>query len=116
MVFTSLGVLRFFRNDKGESLVEHGLDRLPRTRRTITSAFATIAYMNLALIALILVQVPTGMHAAPYPNYPAHLVNGLCDAGPFTGTPYGPCPGSPGFRIPVRSSPDAADPPAPGSL
>jgi hypothetical protein len=97
MVFTSLGVLRFFRNDKGESLVEHGLDRLPRTRRTITSAFATIAYMNLALIALILVQVPTGMHAAPYPNYPAHLVNGLCDAGPFTGTPYGPCPGSPGF-------------------
>jgi hypothetical protein len=105
MVFTSLGVLRFFRNDKGESLVERGLDRLPRTRRTITSVFATIAYMNLALIALILVQVPTGMHAAPYPNYPAHLVNGLCDAGPFTGTPYGACPGSPGFRIPVERTP-----------
>jgi hypothetical protein len=104
MVFASLGVLRFFRNDRGQSLVERGLDRLPPGRRTVFSVFATIGWMNLALIALILCQVPTGMHAAPYPDYPAHLVNGLCDAGPFTGTGYGPCPGTPGFRIPLKST------------
>jgi hypothetical protein len=101
MVYSLLGVLRYFRNDKGQSLVERGLDHLPRFRRTATSTLATIAYLNGSLIALILLQIPTGMHAAPYPDYPAHLVNGLCNAGPFHDTRYGPCPGAPGFRIPT---------------
>ncbi|HEY1968473.1 MAG TPA: spirocyclase AveC family protein [Pseudonocardia sp.] len=102
LVFGLLGVLRHFRDDRGHHLVERGLGHLSPRRRTVTSVFATIAYMNGALIALILCQVPTGMHAAPYPNYPAHLVNGLCNAGPFSHTAYGPCPGSPGFRIPIN--------------
>jgi Spirocyclase AveC-like len=105
LVFGLLGVLRYFRDDKGRSLVERNLGHLTPGRRALTSVFATIAYMNGTLILLIACQVIPGMHAAPYPKeYPAHLVNGLCDAGPFTGTRYGPCPGSPGFRIPVQGS------------
>jgi hypothetical protein len=103
MVFGLLGVLRYFRNDRGQTLVERNLGHLTPGRRTLTSVFATIAYMNGALILLVLIQILPGMHASPYPReYPAHLVNGLCDAGPFTDTRYGPCPGSPGFRIPLR--------------
>lgn len=103
LVFGMLGVLRYFRNDRGQSIVERNLGHLTPGRRTLTSVFATIAYMNSALILLILCQIIPGMHAAPYPKeYPAHLVNGLCDAGPFHGTRYGPCPGSPGFRIPLH--------------
>ena len=105
LVFGLLGVLRYFRDDRGHSLVERNLDHLPPRRRTATSVFATVAYMNGTLILLILCQVPTGMHAAPYPrDYPAHLVNGLCNAGPFQHTRYGPCPGSPGFRISLHDS------------
>jgi hypothetical protein len=105
LVFGLLGVLRYFRNDRGQSLVERNLAHLSPGRRTVTSVFATIAYMNGTLILLILCQIVPGMHAAPYPReYPAHLVNGLCDAGPFHHTRYGPCPGSPGFRIPLHDS------------
>jgi len=40
--------------------------------------------------------------AAPYPKeFPRELVNDMCDVGQTTGTRYGPCPGTPGFRMPV---------------
>jgi hypothetical protein len=33
---------------------------------------------------------------------PAHIVQGTCDRDGFENTRYGPCPGSPGFRAPIR--------------
>jgi hypothetical protein len=103
-VFTSLGVLRF-PNDKCESLVERGLDRLP-ARPDDHVGVATIAYMNLALIALILIQVATGMRAEPYPTTPrTWSTNGATQSrSPARRT--GPAPGRrvphPGQEHPAR--------------
>jgi hypothetical protein len=52
-----------------------------------------------------------GLYADPYPSMPKSFVNGMCDtpgAGPLVrgGTRYGPCPGAPGFRMPVRTLED----------
>ena len=54
------------------------------------------------LLFLQLVVNVFAFKAAPFPaEFPRHLVNGLCDVGDTTGTRYGPCPGSPGFKVPL---------------
>jgi hypothetical protein len=45
-----------------------------------------------------------GVHQHQWPPEPRQLVNGMCNAPGVTGTRYGPCPGSPGFRMPVVGS------------
>jgi hypothetical protein len=109
IVFTTLAAVRYFRNDKGQTIAERGLESLAPPARTATSVFATIAMFAMAMWALLLVQIPAGLHASPYPtDYPAHLINGLCNipGNPHSTAPtaYGPCPGSPGFRMPVSDT------------
>ncbi len=54
---------------------------------------------------LLLVQIPAGLHSSPYPaGYPKHLINNLCNVRPNMNTAYGPCPGSPGFTMPVNNT------------
>ena len=77
--------------------------------RTAVTVFATVAIFSMSMWALLLVQIPAGLHASPYPeDYPAHLINGLCNipGNPNSTAPtaYGPCPGSPGFRMPVNNT------------
>ncbi|MGH9037379.1 MAG: spirocyclase AveC family protein [Acidimicrobiia bacterium] len=104
MVFTGWACLRFFKNDKGEAITERGLVGLSPGRRTVVSVLATIAVCNSLLLVLGLVQITAGFFADPYPRYPVHMVNDLCDAPGVEGTRYGPCPGSPGFRAPGRDA------------
>lgn len=93
------------RDDKGQRIVERGLDRhSPRRRNAVTLMalytcvqFATWVPGSLPVAALSFFQ-------DGWPKMPAYFVNGVCDAPGFQGTRYGPCPGSPGYRMPGRHS------------
>lgn len=109
IVFTTFAAVRYFRDDRGQTIGERGLENLAPAARTAVSIFATIAMFAMAMWALLLVQIPAGLHTSPYPDgYPAHQINGLCNIPGNKNwaqqTAYGPCPGSPGFRMPVRGT------------
>ena len=102
IVFTTVAAIRYFRNDKGQTLPERGLEGLGVVRSAIIATFASITLFAMSMWVLILIHLPGGLHASPYPRgYPDHMINNLCDVKPGMHTEYGPCPGSPGFRMPV---------------
>ena len=106
MIFATLALIRFMKDDQGRTVVERGLDHLPPRRRTLLSLLALTGVTNLLLAIATVMVVVTGPYADPYPKMPDHLVNGLCDAPGWEGrTRYGPCPGSPGYRAPIRTLP-----------
>jgi hypothetical protein len=103
---TAICALRFFVDRNGMTLTERGLDHLPSWRRNVVSVLATTAWCSLSVIVLSMLVAVSGLYATPYPTgYPAHLPNVVCQipGDPDTaGNAYGPCPGSNGFRIPLR--------------
>jgi Spirocyclase AveC-like len=103
--FGVLAAVRIFRDDRGRTIVEHGLDHhRPATRKAITlMALYTIFQIAIWAFASMPYWV-IGLHQHRWPAEPRQLVNGMCDAPGVTGTRYGPCPGSPGFRMPVPGS------------
>jgi hypothetical protein len=100
---TTLACLRFFVNDRGQTLAERGLDRLSVRRRTGVGVLATIAFCNLSVIVWSSPLILAGLYAKPYPDYPRNLSNVICDTPGLTGSAYGPCPGGHGFRVPLRA-------------
>ncbi|MCW2749256.1 MAG: hypothetical protein JWR83_366 [Aeromicrobium sp.] len=105
---TTICALRFFVDQDGNRLTERGLGQLSTTARNVVSTLATTAWCSLAVIGWSLLVMLTGFHARTYPaDYPAHLPSVVCDipGNPATtGSVYGPCPGSPGFTMPLRTS------------
>ncbi|MCW2856590.1 MAG: hypothetical protein JWR52_2205 [Marmoricola sp.] len=103
---TAICALRLFVDDDGVALTERGLSHLSPVGRNVTRVLATTAWCSLSVIGLSLVVTFSGLFATAYPTgYPAHLPNVVCviPGDPATaGNAYGPCPGSPGFRIPLR--------------
>jgi hypothetical protein len=98
-------LMRYFKNDRGETIIDRGLDRMSSWKRTVVSLLAM--YMAFQFIAWGPATVPDiliGPYQEPWPELPAHLVNDLCDAPGHGGTRYGPCPGSEGFRMPGRAT------------
>jgi hypothetical protein len=100
-VWAAAACLRYFRDDKGRSVVERGADSLAASNkwRTALRAFAVIGFVNamyvvynvmMSFIALQIDQTPAG--------YPEYLRNGLC--GP--GTAWA-CPG-PDVPIPMNGN------------
>lgn len=100
--FGSLVSVRFFRDDRGRTVFERGLDHLPARRRALLSFAAFVGFTQVVFAVTITLTIVPGPYASPWPTYPAHTVNGLCDNGAFHGTAYGPCPGNPGYRAPLR--------------
>ncbi len=101
-VFAGWGAVRWFRDDSGRAFTERGFDRLAPGRRTAASLLATVGWCCALLLGLQLIVNLFAFRADPYPaGFPRHLVNGMCDVGATTGTRYGPCPGSDGFRLPT---------------
>ena len=96
--------LRYYKNDRGETLAERGLGHLRPGPKKALTLLAMYGFVQLVT------WVPGGlpMQAAsfyqrPWPkDIPTHLLNGICDLGNVTGTNYGPCPASAGFRMPGR--------------
>jgi hypothetical protein len=102
--FGLMMAIRIFKDDRGRSLPERGLDHYsPRVRQAITLLALFGAFQ-----CLIVVFGNAPVILSPYVtitgNLPAHIVNGVCDAPGFHGTRYGPCPGTPGFRMPGRTT------------
>lgn len=105
MVFLFLGLIRYYKDDKGRTIVERGLDHLTPGRRAAMSVLAL--YTATQLVAwgpstwIDVLYVP---YEQQWPTTPNHLVNDACDAPGVTGTRFGPCPGSAGYRMPTRST------------
>ncbi len=104
LVFGGLAALRFFKDDRGRAAVERGLDHVSPRRAGLLSSLALVAVLNLTFLVVGFIEIGVGFYSAPYRRMPAHIVNGQCDAPGIHGTRYGPCPGSPGYRIPLRGS------------
>jgi Spirocyclase AveC-like len=97
-VFLSIGLLRFYRDDRGYSLVERGIDRL-RVRRPVRKlgrTLALIGFCNLSyFIVYFLPYAWVAMAADSFPHYPSYMLSGMCGQG----TPYA-CPSR---EVPVPS-------------
>ncbi|MFE3000547.1 spirocyclase AveC family protein [Nocardia sp. NPDC059246] len=105
VVFTTFACVRFFKNDKGQTVVERGVEGFGTGWRTAVRILSTTAIFAMSMWVLLLVQIPAGLHSSPYPaDYPGHLINDLCSVRPDQPTTYGPCPGTPGFRMPVKQT------------
>lgn len=108
----AVGLVHFIRDDRGRTIFEQRLDHLAPRRRTLVSTLALVAYMNLMVFGVDLILATGAPYASPWRGLPAHVVNGACDTadGTVTGTRYGPCPGSPGYKAPLRHLPGRKPP------
>jgi hypothetical protein len=98
--------LYYFRDDRGRTIVEQGLERLSPPRRTVVEISAIHGVIASLFMVGTMLNVAAGLWSSKYPEMPAYLVNRLCDAPGVTGTDYGPCPGgtngSREWRIPIN--------------
>lgn len=98
--------IRIFRDDTNRTIPERGLDHYsPRVRAGVT---LLALYTLIQLVLWVPGTAPDwliGWQSKPWAKLPLSVNNGLCDqAGVIDNTRYGPCPGSPGFRMPVHGS------------
>jgi hypothetical protein len=104
LFFGGLGVgavaaLTYFRDDRGRTVVERGVDRLRIGKRARSGVrFLAIFGFCHALFALLyfLPNQWLGAHSDPFPKgYPSYMINGMCVSGPA----HNQCPG-PGVSLP----------------
>jgi hypothetical protein len=94
-----------FRNAQGERIVERGMAHYSSRRRKAVTLLALYTTLQLATWGPGTMPVAlSSFYQHGWRKMPAYLVNALCDAPGISGTRYGPCPGSPGFRTPGRGS------------
>jgi hypothetical protein len=97
-VFTALASLRFFRDDRGHTVVERGVHKLAASPRKSVAlrALAVVAFMNVAMLAFY--NVPNTMIGANSREWPAavqersYFTNGLCGDGTDRACPGGSNP------------------------
>jgi hypothetical protein len=105
LTLAAMGAVFTFRDDNGLHITERHLKRHTARVRTTISFLAMYSTVNLIFLGPGTLPMATVSYFQDgWPKLPAHLVNGICDAPGFAGTRYGPCPGSPGWRAPVRHS------------
>lgn len=94
--------VRFFKDDRGRTLVERGLEHYSPRVRTLVSGLALYTFAQIAVIGCATIPLwPLAFHQLEWGPLPRALNNGLCDQpGIVENTRYGPCPGSPNFRMP----------------
>lgn len=95
----AVAALSHFRDDKGRTVVERGLERLslPAKQKQAVKFLAIFGAVHLAY--LVFYMVPNqwlATHSDPFPEgYPSHMINGMCQSGLDGKT----CPG-PGVPMP----------------
>ena len=107
-VFCSiLGMLRYYRDDRGLTRIERGVDdlRISQRKRSLVSALAFIGLANGMMVVLNIGYNWAGLYADETPVYPSYLVNGLC--GPGTGYEC-PAPDVPVYSRDTPPRPDLA--------
>lgn len=106
ILWTGLASLRFFKDDRGRNITERGTERLrPRVAGSVTF-LAIFGAANLLAITSNSILIAHGPFMNEYPNMPDWNRNDMCDSGTYTGTDYGPCPGTPGYEIPINGTSD----------
>jgi len=102
--------LRFFKDDKGRSVVERGADTLNvrESGRTLLRFLAIAGFLNLAMLIYSLLWAVIGLHSSEWPKDitdRSYLTNDLCGqgTGPTTDDPGYACPG-PNVPVPRPGS------------
>ncbi|HTK67863.1 MAG TPA: spirocyclase AveC family protein [Pseudonocardia sp.] len=95
----AIAAMMHFRDDKGHTIVERGLDRVPGSdrRRQIVKFLAVFGAVHLAFAVLYMAPNQwLSSHSDPFPaGYPSYMENGMCASGADGRT----CPG-PGVPMP----------------
>ena len=94
----SMTALHYFRDDKGQTLAERGIDklRISDTGKQWLRTFAVYGFCHLLFLMLYTVPMQWfSLHSDPFPQYPSYLVNGMCTYGVNADQ----CPG-PGVMMP----------------
>lgn len=84
MVWTSMGAIRFFRDDRGRTFLDRGLDRVKASKRNKTGlrVLAVIGFANLVMLIYVIPMWWTTFQADPTPEgYPTYLRNDMCGEG-----------------------------------
>lgn len=100
VVFAAAGILDYFRDARGYTAIERGLDRVKaKWLRPVLRVLALAAVLNLLVITYNLLFAVISVHHDAYPaDLPSYLRNGICGAA----TDYA-CP-SPQVPIPLPGS------------
>ncbi len=101
ILFTAVGALRYFRDDKGRSVVERGVEqvRASTSVRATLRVLAAVGFVNLTLMLAYFVPMNViALHVDETPEYPSYMLNGICGEGSQFA-----CPG-PNVPIPLRGS------------
>jgi len=104
VIVMGIALVRYSRDDAGRTIVERGLERHRPRVRTAVSLLALTAIVHILCFVGNGGTVALGFFSSPYKKLPSYIVNDMCDAPGIRGTRYGPCPGSPGYRAPLRGS------------
>lgn len=104
-VFATFSCVRYYVNNKGERITERGLSQYGPKLRAVISTIAMVAILNSLAIGVSMADAISGLYSTPWPTIPSQLLLGACDQGPGPSvTRYGPCPGTPGYRMPIPGS------------
>jgi hypothetical protein len=101
-VWAAVGALRYFRNDKGRSVVEKGVDELQVSTRkkNVMRTLAVTGFINVVFVAFYNIPIQFfALNVDKMPEHPTYMRSGLCGEG----TPY-PCPG-PEVPVYLRGQP-----------
>lgn len=112
VMFVPLAAWRFFADDRGRHLLERDLERhRPRLRQPL-SLLAMVGLFNLILLSVEMLHVGFATYSDPFPRtLPKPIIAEVCDPPGQTGPAYGPCPGTPGYKLPLSSTnPDLGGP------
>ena len=107
MVNGATGVLYYFRDDRGNTIVDRGLERIKSVRmRGPIRVLAISGFISIPFWIYIAVMVLFSLHGDPMPKgYPSWLVNGACGAGTSL-----PCPGPNSVIAPFTEIKPSSDP------
>lgn len=108
ILWTGIAAVRYFKNDRGETLAERGMDRSRPGTKAIVTILALIGMSQGLAVVSNTILITHGPFMQQYPAMPAWLVNDMCNAPGVTGTRYGPCPGDAHYLAPLRRLPDPA--------
>jgi Spirocyclase AveC-like len=83
MMWTAMGALRYFRDDKGRSIVERGVDRVKAVRwRTSLRVLALVGFANIGMIGYSVVMNAFALYSGQTPTgYPSYITNEQCGEG-----------------------------------
>jgi hypothetical protein len=80
ILFGGMTIVRYFRNDRGETFIERGVAHIAAgRRRTGTMLLASIGIVQLFALACITPIMLLWPYSETWPEYPPHILNGMCE-------------------------------------